>query len=240
MYRAIAGMIWLLCAGLPVWGAEEGWVELFDGKTLDGWETHSGSAKFEVDQGTILGSTVPRTPNSFLCTKKKYEDFILEFDVLLDRGLNSGVQIRSQVAKGETVFWFLDKNGKPKKLTLPDDRVYGYQVEIADADSKRSGGLYDEARRFFFLDELTDRPEAQSAFKDGEWNHFRVECKGQRIRTWVNDVPCADVQDGLTPRGFIGLQVHGQVSLVGRLIFPDEEYVLHQVRWKNIRIKELK
>ena len=46
-------------------------VPLFDGTTLTGWEQHSGAAEYRVQDGVIIGKTVPKTGNSFLCTAKK-------------------------------------------------------------------------------------------------------------------------------------------------------------------------
>ena len=51
-----------------------------DGQNLDGWEQHSGVAKYRVEDGAIVGQTVANTGNSFLCTKRTYGDFILEFE----------------------------------------------------------------------------------------------------------------------------------------------------------------
>ena len=70
-------------------------VSLFDGKTLDGWTQLNGTATYEVKNGTIVGTTKDGSPNSFLCSDKMYGDFILQFEVKCDTGLNSGVQIRS-------------------------------------------------------------------------------------------------------------------------------------------------
>ncbi|MEN6497057.1 MAG: DUF1080 domain-containing protein [Thermoguttaceae bacterium] len=76
--------------------AEEQWVALFDGKTLDGWTVRGGFASYKVEDGMIVGTTVDGSPNTFLC-KGPFSDFVLEFDVLCDKALNSGVQIRRQV-----------------------------------------------------------------------------------------------------------------------------------------------
>jgi len=75
--------------------AAEPWKDLFDGKTLNGWEQKGGQAKYTVEDGQIVGRTVLNTDNSFLCTKQFYSDFILEVDFKVDPQLNSGVQIRS-------------------------------------------------------------------------------------------------------------------------------------------------
>src|SRR5947209_11795250 len=71
------------------------WVKLFDRKTLDGWTPKGGNAKYRLQEGQIIGSTVPNTPNSFLCTTREFTNFILELDFQVDDGLNSGVQVRS-------------------------------------------------------------------------------------------------------------------------------------------------
>ena len=225
--RVFLSVAFVVCA-LPAFAAEEeGFKPLFDGKTLEGWKQHGGKAKYRVENGEIVGTSVPNTSNSFLCTTKDYGDFILEVEFKVDPTLNSGVQIRSQVFAEEKE---IDVDGKTKKI--PADRVHGYQVEI-DPDVKRgrlwSGGIYDESRRGRFLADLQDNEAARKAFKPGEWNKFRVECKGDSIKTWINGVPAADLKDDVTPKGLIALQVHG----VGPKTDPLE------VRWRNIRIKEL-
>lgn len=58
---------------------------------------------------------------------------------------------------------------------------------------------------------------------------YRIECFGSFIKTFINDIPCADLQDSMTNCGIIGLQVHG----VGDNPKP------YQVRWRNIKIKLL-
>jgi hypothetical protein len=203
--------------------AEDGFVPLFNGKDLSGWVRRGGQAKYRVEDGAIVGTSVPNTPNSFLCTEKEYGDFILELEFKVDPGLNSGVQIRSQcfdepreVAIG----------GKTFKISA--GRVHGYQVEIDPSPRAFSGGIYDEGRRGWLAD-LKNNEAARKAFKPGEWNAFRIECRGDSIRTFINGVPAADLKDDVTPRGFIALQVHG----VGKRTEPLE------VRWRNIRIKEL-
>ena len=55
------------------------WVSLFDGETLDGWTQKNGTATYEVSDGVILGRSVLKSPNSFLCTNQTYGDFELEF-----------------------------------------------------------------------------------------------------------------------------------------------------------------
>ncbi len=201
----------------------DGWVQLFNGKDLGGWVQHGGKAKYAVEDGAIVGSTVTNTPNSFLCTARDYKDFILELEFKVHPKMNSGVQIRSQVFDAART---IDVNGKSMKI--PADRVHGYQVEIDPSARAWTGGIYDEGRRGWLFD-LKNNEAARRAFKQNEWNQFRVECRGDSIKTWLNGVPAADLKDSLTPAGLIALQVHG----VGKNSEP------MQVRWRHIRLKEL-
>jgi len=186
------------------------WEALFDGKSLNGWIQRGGKARSGVENGVIVGTTVHNTPNSFLCTEKVYCNFTLELEFKVDPGLNSGVQIRSNSLKEY-------RNGQ----------VHGYQVEIDPSERAWTGGIYDEGRRGWLYD-LKDNEVARRAFKNGRWNHFRIEAIGDSIKTWLNGVPAADLNDSMTASGFIALQVHGTESKKPM-----------QVRWRNIRIQDL-
>jgi sugar lactone lactonase YvrE len=202
-------LVLALSAVFPAFAAEP--VSLFDGSTLNGWTQRGGNAKYEVLDGAIVGTGVPNTPNSFLCTARDYGDFILELEFLIDPSLNAGIQFRSQ--------------------SLPDykkGQVHGYQMEIDPSQRGWSGGIYDEGRRgwIFPLERL---PVARYAFKQNDWNHYRIEAIGDSIRTWVNGVPAADLVDAMTQKGFIALQVHG----IGK------RTEMLQTRWRNIRVQDL-
>jgi hypothetical protein len=197
--------------GMASTAGDRGWVTPGNGKDLEGWEQINGSAKYEVKDGAIVGTSVPNSPNSFLCTKKRYSDFELEFEVKVDKELNSGVQIRSE--------------SKPE---YQNGRVHGYQVEIAVGGF--SGGIYDEARRGKFLNADKPTEEIRALLKENAWNKYRVVCQGDRIQTWVNGRQVTDLKDDMTRTGFIGLQVHG----VGNRTEP------LQVQWRNLRLRELK
>lgn len=211
----------------------DGFVSLFDGKTLDGWEKRGGAATYEVKDGVIVGTTKPNTPNTFLCTEKNYGDFVLEYEYKVHPKLNSGVQFRSNQYEEEKVYTLA--NGKEKKV--PANRVHGYQAEIDANKLDRSwmSGIYDEGRRGWLFpgskggDAKAFTKQGQALYKSDDWNSVRIECKGDSIKTYLNGELRADFEDDLTPSGFIGLQVHG----VGKETAP-----LYAM-WKNIRIKEL-
>ncbi len=199
---------------VPTLAQEAGRVSLFDGKTLEGWEQKNGTATYRVEDGTIVGKTSEGSPNSFLCTKKDYSDFELTFEVKVDDALNSGVQIRSKSTE-----------------EFNKGRVHGPQVEIATNGT--AGFIYGEALDTGWLssDEARENPAAKAAFKRGEWNKYRVRAVGNKIQTWVNDVPVANLTDDKSgmSSGFIGLQVHG----IGKGAGP------YEVAWRNIQIRDL-
>ena len=187
------------------------WKELFNGKNLKGWEKLDGTAEYRIENGEIVGISKTGTPNTFLTTKKTYGDFILEYEMKMDRGLNSGVQFRSVSHR-------------------PDGtaRVNGYQVECDDHDDRPwAGGIYEEASRGW-LYPMSYNPEAHKANKRGEWNHFRIEAIGSTLRTYVNGVSFANLVDEGRSEGFIALQVHG--------IGNRTEHEGKEIRWRNIRI----
>ncbi len=191
--------------------AEKGWVSLFNGKNLTGWKQLNGKAKYEVVNGTIVGTSILDTPNSFLTTEKEYGDFIFECDLMVDNKLNSGIQFRSE-----------------SKPDYNNGRVHGYQMEIDPSNRRWAGGIYDEARRgWLYPGDLN--PVGQTAFRKDQWNRYRIEAIGTDIRTFINGIPVAHIIDDKTLKGFICLQVHG--------IGTDKEREGTQVKWKNIRIK---
>jgi len=227
--RNVVWLVPMVLAFAPALDAEQNgdWKALFDGRSLEGWQVRSGFAKYQVEDGMIVGTTVEGSPNTFLCTTKHYGDFILEFEVKVDPALNSGVQFRSHVYEKDTTI-LVRRAGRERKRVHPAGRVYGYQVEISNERTGSSGGIYDEARKGAWLYDVSQDPVARKAFKDNQWNKYRISCIGDWIRTWVNGVPCTDLRDPVDQIGFIGLQVHG---------FRGEKPA--QVRWRNIRIRDL-
>ncbi|RKR12257.1 uncharacterized protein DUF1080 [Maribacter vaceletii] len=210
-----SNIIYLLLCLIVVIGCTEQkkdttpWVSIFDGETLNGWTQKGGVAKYTVKDGAIVGTTVKKTPNSFLTSDKMYGDFILELDYKVDSSMNSGIQIRS--------------NSFPY---YKEGRVHGYQIEIDPSARAWSAGIFDESRRGW-LNPLDKNPEAQKAFKQNDWNHYRIEAIGDTLKTWINNVPAAYLIDDKTASGFIALQVH---SIGGKKKEGTE------IIWKNINI----
>jgi len=217
-YHQYATGLLALCLILPASAdpSKKGdWVDLFNGKNLDGWTQRNGTATYKVRDGAIVGTTAKGSPNSFLCTDKDYGDFELTFEVKCDNELNSGVQIRSQT-----------KGGKP------NGRVNGPQVEIeaSGKNGAEAGYLYGEACGGWMTP--GDKRKPHKHFKDGEWNAYRVVAMGPNIKVWVNGEMISDLTDEKKfkshPKGFIGLQVHG-VGNRGPF----------EVAWRKIKLREL-
>lgn len=210
--------IFLLAAAtvlLPISAAakdDDGWIDLFDGESLENWFNPFEWGEAVVQNNEIQLHTIAR--KFFLMTKKTYSDFIFEAEIRLPEGVsNSGFQFRSH---------------------FEPNRVWGYQAEVDPSDRAWSGGLYDEGRRGWIhpkqpIDSDYNREnwteERRNAFKNGEWNRYRIHCEGDHIRIYVNDVLTTDLRDDVDGVGRIGLQHHGEVGQI--------------YRFRNLRIKEL-
>jgi hypothetical protein len=202
-------LLLLSLSSMAVYSQNE-WVSLFDGKTLHGWKKLPGNSDYIVENGNIVGTTVVSSGNTSLVTEKEYGDFIMQMDVKIsDTNTNSGLQLRSH----------FDENGQ--------GLVYGYQVDIDPSSRRWSGGITDEGRRGW-LYPASMNEKSQSAFKPGKYNHVRVECIGNEIKTWINNVAVAYVVDTVDASGFIGLQVPAVLNpaFAGQKVF-----------FKNILIK---
>lgn len=189
---------------------EEGFVWLFDGKSLEGWEGNQDW--FRVEDGAIVaGSLQKEIPhNEFLASTKQYGNFELKFQVRLKgAGDNAGVQFRSSRVPNST-------------------EVSGYQCDIGSAwDRPVWGALYDESRRNKMLAE-GDRKVVKDALKAGEWNELMVRAVDRNIQIWLNGLLTIDyteVDAEIAKRGIIALQIHSGP--------PTEAW------YRNIRIREL-
>lgn len=210
-HRSIVRLLSLaMIAGIAL-TARAAAAELFDGKTLDGWE---GDPKWwRVQDGAITGGSVtekvPR--NFFLATTRSFQNFELRLKLKLtgvpNTGLiNSGVQLRSVRVPSST-------------------EMSGYQVDVGEG---WWGKLYDESRRKKVIGESADPAAVTAAVKPSEWNEFRIRTEGARIRSWINGVAAVDyteTEPNIAQDGHVAIQIHsGGIALV-------------QV--KDVRIEEL-
>ncbi len=188
---------------------QDDWQNLTPNHLFEGWEIKNGYAPYRLENEVVIGTTIQNSPNTFLCTKQHFDDFILEFEVLVDSTINSGVQFRS--------------NSLPE---FNEGQVHGYQAEIDPSSRAWSGGIYDEGRRGWLFD-LKNNAQGRKAFKNGGWNHYRIEAIGNHLAIWVNGINTANLMDNKTSSGFIGLQVHS----IGNSQEGGKE-----IKWRKLRI----
>lgn len=205
-------LLGLLLCSLAQAGEEEGFVELFDGKSLEGWD--GDPVYWSVRDGVIVGEVTPETllkRNSFLIWKGgTVGDFELMVEYRVSAKGNSGVNYRS--------------------VATPDLKwsLTGYQADI-DGGDRWMGQNYEERGRTFLayrgqnvvlkpdakpevVKEIGDAAELQKVVKKEDWNTCRIVAKGNVMKHFVNDVLMSEVED-LDPEkrvteGLIGVQVH--------------------------------
>ena len=199
--------------------SEEGFVSLFDGKTLDGWWPHTGvptfhvGGKWEVVDGIMVGQQDPPNKGGFLATKEKYGDYEIRLEVNMDYPSDSGVFLR------------MGEDGKSHQVTL-DNRPDG-----------QFGKIYLPWTQAM----VHESPDGIKSFKQKEWNDvvIRIEGEPARIQFWLNGTLVTDFQHtaettkGVPSSGYIGLQVHPTVENMKHF---DEG---NKVRYRNIRILPL-
>ena len=166
---------------------ESGFVSLFDGKTLKGWQASPGG-KWEVKDGVLLGTSQKKDKkHGILFSEKEYSDFILraKFRILLG---NSG-------------FYFRTEN---RNTSI---RAYGFQAEIDR--TQNTGGLYETGGRAWVA-----RPD-QKAIKERkyqpeEWTDLEIHATGKDVSVRINGILSTELKnDPGRTKGFFGLQLHG-------------------------------
>ena len=180
MSRIIAAL--LICSAALC--AQSGFVPLFNGRNLDGWD--GDPRLWKVVNGEIVGSTdgIEIKDNQFLITKKEYGNFVLRAKMKLRNG-NSGIQFRSEA--------------------LPNWVVRGYQADAAE--DNWWGGVYEEkGTRGVMVNGW--KGKAETVVKRGDWNDYEIRCQRDLIQLSVNGLRTAELRDSAKLRGVIALQLH--------------------------------
>ncbi len=170
---------------------KEGFVLMFNGKNLDGWD--GDPAVWSVKEGVIVGATEAGQlkHNTFLIYRQsKYSDFVMRVDLKL-RNHNTGIQFRSK--------------------ELPEWVMTGYQADASEAGAKSAwGNLYEEKERGRGVMKTPDQGwlVGQKVYRKGDWNTYEITAKGDQIRFVLNGVETLNLTDGKTAEGLIGLQCH--------------------------------
>jgi hypothetical protein len=207
----------------PTFAADnDGFIPLFDGKTLDGWTyivkpDKDGKKADPKDTWSVVDGTIRCTgkPNGCMVTKKQYTDYVLKVKWKWPadgRGGNSGVLLHVQDEK----YWPTSieaqmLSGRAGDILLTNPADAKLEVEKSRQDPKLE-------RRFFRIE--TKEPIEK---KLGEWNEMEITCKGGAITLVVNGVKVNEGKNGNLKSGRIALQSEGA-----------------EVYFKDIVIKSLK
>lgn len=167
---------------------EAGWITLFDGKTLDGWD-QVGESNWRVEDGAIVVDKMPGKDAGYLVTKKPYKNFTVRVEFMSSDDANSGIYFRC-----------LD----PKKIT---DRTC-YEANIFDQRPDPSYGTGAITRYI----EVNPMPKAA-----GKWNTYEVTAKGRDITVVLNGQTTATLRNGMFDEGPIALQ-HGAGAIKFRKV----------------------
>lgn len=213
--KALTLALLTLALAVASWAAEpravadaatDGWIPLFDEKTLNGWKTSSGTpSKTPVDDGAL---NPHRSGGYMLIHERQWSDFTLALDFKLSKGCNSGIFVRT--------FPLTPRSGK-------DVGFNGIEIALDDttgASYHDTGAIYDLVK-----------PRRNAMKRVGEWNHIEITCLGPKISVDLNGerVTEADLDQFTRPnrrpdgsehkfdvaykdhprRGYIGLQDHG-------------------------------
>ncbi len=192
-------ILFLICAVLAACGvvpaAEDGWITLFDGKSLDGWKASEHEGTFSVKDGQL----VVHGARSHLyyvgpVENANFKNFEFQADVMTTQGSNSGIYFHTEYQ--------------------PDDwpsKGYECQVNTTHSDRKKTGGLYG------VQDVIDDAPS-----KDGQWFHYYIKVVGKHVTIKIDGKPTVNwIEPGgwdrggrKIDRGTFALQGHDPKSLV--------------------------
>ncbi|HOS92644.1 MAG TPA: DUF1080 domain-containing protein [Armatimonadota bacterium] len=160
---------------------DEGWIALFDGETLDGWD-RTGNAEWSVEDGILVGKQGPDGAPGDIWTREAYKDFELECTFKVIWPANSGIWFRSDQSHGKL----------------------GYQVDILRMEEYGCtvGTIYSDG----FLSQNKD----QDLVRLDDWNTVKLTARGYHFRVVLNGHEVGDVTDEQSryAEGRIGFQVH--------------------------------
>jgi len=156
--------------------APNGWVSLFDGKTLDGWVARDGpDSKWRVEDGLLTAG--PESPRGYLVTTREFDNFDLHVEWWVNEGANSGVFLRVP------------------KPDVPLDQKTGVEVNISDTHKTWPTGSINEVAKVGVALETINT-----------WNTYDITANGPHIVVKLNGVTTVDAQDPRHTHGPVGVQ----------------------------------
>lgn len=221
---------------------DSGWISLFNGKTLDGWQVKClpedrNKTYWKVEDGTITCNSLDDKSHNYvwLVSEAEYKNFELRLSFMAYRDSpgNSGVQIRSR---------FDDSPGAPNGGWMD-----GPQVDIQPPDPFRTGLIYDETReekrwihpdlKDWQIDSSYAAPEWSFKYAEEGWNELTIFCNGTYIRTILN----GDVITDWNGKGVLDNQAHKShhIDKSGHIALQLHARDALKINFKNIRIRKL-
>jgi len=216
---------------------ERNFVQIFDGKSLNGWKQYGKTedlAKnlWQVHDGTIVCNSMEQKDHGgvFLFFEEELDNFELKLKIQAFKSSpgNSGIQIRSRY----------DETGD----------IDGPQVDIHPPNPFRTGLLYDETdhyNRWLYpsmpnykiTPEIADNQAPFYYKEDGKWNDLHIICSGTDIKTYLNGVLVTDFKG----RGILNDKIHEQlgVGMKGKVAL--QVHTGHEIKiaFKDILLKKL-
>jgi hypothetical protein len=221
---------------------DTGFEKIFDGKSLNGWKVsaktgHSRTSKnmsggkWEAKDGAIVGSQDIPGNGGIIITEKEYGDFEVALEMNNDFGPDSGLFLRS-TDTGKCYQAMIDYHANGNLMGVYGEGIGGkpnvfnfkFKKEVTDI----------EVIEYKPFPSPVTAEEWPKFWKHGEWNELRARIEGNppKITTWIKGVKFmefTDTEKRLADKGGIALQVHG-----------GGDYTKQFVRYRNIRVKELK
>lgn len=217
----------LLLSATLCQSAEEGFVPIFNGKDLTGWQGIGGdTSSYYAEDGQLI---CKETGKVHIFTVREFTNFVLRFDIKMDPGGNNGVGVRTKVSKQPHI--------EGNEIQVLDDPYYARGIPREGKDPKEWTPLKDYQHHGSIYGVVPAKPGHLKPA--GEWNQEEIACEGRRLRVTLNGTVIVDADlDKVKPidklehpglyyvGGHIGLHAHGNYGA--------------KVYFKNMRVKELK
>ena len=180
-FTTIAALIVVCAAALlspaAVGQPGSGWIQLFDGKTLEGWTPTNDNVNWRVEDGAIVADKSNGKGGNHLVSKESYKDHEIYAEFWTDEKANSGIFVRCN----------------PKQIGAKTC----YEVNIFDTRPDPSYGT----GSIVYFSEVKDMQKAA-----GKWNTFHITAKGRNIVVVLNGQKTADLHNGMFEQGHFTLQ----------------------------------
>jgi Domain of Unknown Function (DUF1080) len=154
----------------------EGWVLLFDGKTLNGWEP-KGTAEWKAADGALV-SEGPKA--GYLATTGTFDNFVLSLEFRTGANTNSGIYLRAS------------KEGSPRQT--------GYELQIRDFQEPNENPVYLTGSL------VRHAVASGAKIVPGQWNRFEVAANGDHFVVMYNGAKVLDAHDKKSASGILGLE----------------------------------